>query len=76
MPISRNDDQQFAAAQAAGASDKANSHYADPYATGKLILCCISCNAPVEGAVCGRKAPCPSCGFPYPLGDCSDLAEN
>ncbi len=40
------------------------------------VLRCIQCDAPVPGAVCGRKSPCPSCGFPYPIGDCSDLAEN
>lgn len=39
-------------------------------------LRCLICDTPVPGAVCGRKEPCPSCGFPYPLGDCSDLAEN
>lgn len=41
-----------------------------------FVLRCIQCNAPVPGAVCGRKSPCSSCGFPYPIGDCSDLAEN
>lgn len=39
-------------------------------------LQCLQCGAPVRDAVCGRKNPCPVCGFPYPLGDCSDLAEN
>lgn len=39
-------------------------------------LRCLVCATPVPGAVCGRKQPCPGCGFPYPLGDCSDLAEN
>jgi len=39
-------------------------------------LRCLQCDAPVANAVCGRKSPCPCCGFPYPLGDCSDLAEN
>ncbi|MBL8186864.1 MAG: hypothetical protein JNK38_02585 [Acidobacteria bacterium] len=42
----------------------------------EAVLRCIQCDAPVPGAVCGRKSPCPSCGFPYPIGDCSDLAEN
>lgn len=42
----------------------------------EIVLRCIQCDAPVYGAVCGRKSPCPSCGFPYPIGDCSDLAEN
>ncbi|MFN7947900.1 MAG: hypothetical protein U0Z53_21300 [Blastocatellia bacterium] len=74
MPISRDDDQYPVKAQAASAGFGDNS--SDPYATGKLILQCIRCNAPVEGVICGRKSPCPSCGFPYPLGDCSDLAEN
>lgn len=44
--------------------------------TMEAVLRCIQCDAPVPGAVCGRKSPCPSCGFPYPIGDCSDLAEN
>jgi|GEM_PF-2074538 len=48
----------------------------DPYATAELTPCCIRCNAPMPGAICGRKTPCASCGYPYPLGDCSDLAEN
>jgi len=48
----------------------------DPYATAELEPRCIRCNAPVESAICGRKLPCPSCGYPYPMGDCSDLAEN
>lgn len=39
-------------------------------------LRCLQCGAPVANAVCGRKSPCSFCGFPYPLGDCSDLAEN
>jgi hypothetical protein len=37
---------------------------------------CLQCDAPVPNVACGRKSPCPYCGFPYPLGDCSDLAEN
>lgn len=41
-----------------------------------IELRCLVCNSLVPGVVCGRKSPCPSCGFPYPLGDCSDLAEN
>ncbi len=39
-------------------------------------LRCQVCDTPVPGAICGRKEPCPGCGFFYPLGDCSDLAEN
>lgn len=39
-------------------------------------LRCLRCDAPVPNLACGRKTPSPSCGFPYPLGDCSDLAEN
>ena len=42
----------------------------------QLELRCLACNSPVTMLVCGRKLPCSSCGFPYPLGDCSDLAEN
>jgi hypothetical protein len=37
---------------------------------------CVRCDALLALAVCGRRNPCPFCGFPYPLGDCSDLAEN
>lgn len=48
----------------------------DPYATAEFSLRCIQCNAPVPVALCVGKAPCTSCGYPYPLGDCSDLAEN
>ncbi len=39
-------------------------------------LRCVQCDAPVADGICGRKSFCPACGFPYPLGDCSDLAEN
>ena len=37
---------------------------------------CVRCDTRLASFVCGRKDPCPFCGFPYPLGDCSDLAEN
>jgi hypothetical protein len=43
---------------------------------GQGELQCMICHLPVPGALCGRKSPCPGCGYPYPLGDCSDLAEN
>src|SRR5262245_28624542 len=36
---------------------------------------CLVCHSLVPGARCGRKAPCPGCGYLYPLGDCSDGAE-
>jgi hypothetical protein len=39
-------------------------------------LRCVQCGAPVPNVACGRVMPCHSCGFPYPLGDCSDYAEN
>lgn len=39
-------------------------------------LRCVRCGARIADAVCGRKNPCSFCGFPYPLGDCSDMAEN
>jgi hypothetical protein len=39
-------------------------------------LRCVQCDAPVPDVACGRVMPCRSCGFPYPLGDCSDYAEN
>ena len=37
---------------------------------------CVQCDALLSVVICGRRNPCPFCGFPYPLGDCSDLAEN
>jgi uncharacterized protein with PIN domain len=37
---------------------------------------CVQCDTPVKDVVCGRRNPCPFCGFPYPVGDCSDLVEN
>jgi hypothetical protein len=39
-------------------------------------LRCVQCDAPVPDIACGRLLPCRSCGYPYPLGDCSDFAEN
>jgi hypothetical protein len=39
-------------------------------------LRCVQCDAPVKDVVCGHRNPCPFCGFPYPIGDCSDLVEN
>lgn len=49
------------------------------HSTEELIeyeLRCVQCDARVTDVVCGCRSPCPFCGFPYPLGDCSDLAEN
>ena len=37
---------------------------------------CVQCDTPVKDVVCGHRNPCPFCGFPYPVGDCSDLVEN
>ncbi|MBO0797372.1 MAG: hypothetical protein J2P31_00985, partial [Blastocatellia bacterium] len=39
-------------------------------------LRCVQCGAPVPDVACGRVMPCRSCGYQYPLGDCSDYAEN
>jgi len=39
-------------------------------------LRCVQCDARVKDVVCGHRNPCPFCGFPYPVGDCSDLVEN
>jgi hypothetical protein len=39
-------------------------------------LRCVQCDTPVKDVVCGHRNPCPFCGFPYPVGDCSDLVEN
>lgn len=58
--------------ESASAKDTFPMH--QPLTVGDLQ--CIQCGTAVPGAVCGRKSPCPSCGFPYPIGDCSDLAEN
>jgi hypothetical protein len=37
---------------------------------------CVQCGAHVKDVLCGHRNPCPFCGFPYPVGDCSDLIEN
>ena len=72
MPINHEKNQP----QMPGAATSARQQVDDPYATAEIKLCCIQCNAPVPGGICGRKKPCASCGYPYPLGDCSDMAEN
>jgi hypothetical protein len=49
------------------------------HSTEELIeaeLRCVQCDARVKDVVCGHRNPCPYCGFPYPVGDCSDLIEN
>jgi len=49
------------------------------HSTEELIeeeLRCVQCDARVKDVVCGHRNPCPFCGFPYPVGDCSDLVEN
>jgi len=49
------------------------------HSTEELIedeLRCVQCGARVKDVVCGHRNPCPFCGFPYPVGDCSDLVEN
>jgi hypothetical protein len=55
-------------------------HYAFRYHSDKELideeLRCVQCEAPVKDVVCGHRNPCPFCGFPYPVGDCSDLVEN
>jgi len=34
---------------------------------------CMQCGANLKKPpVCGIKAPCNNCGYPYPGGDCSD----
>jgi len=60
----------------------ANFSSQDPsrfHSTEELIedeLRCVQCDARVKDVVCGHRNPCPFCGFPYPVGDCSDLVEN
>jgi hypothetical protein len=56
------------------AQDPARFHVTEDSMADELR--CVQCGAPVLNPVCGRRVPCPVCGFPYPLGDCSDLAEN
>jgi len=48
----------------------------DSHGSAPTEMRCVQCDSPVYNIVCGRKSPCPTCGFPYPIGDCSDLAEN
>jgi SpoIID/LytB domain protein len=55
------------------------SHESRFHSTEELIdeeLRCVQCDARVKDVVCGHRNPCPFCGFPYPVGDCSDLVEN
>ncbi len=64
--------------------DEAGVNHSSSYAsrfhsTEELIdeeLRCVQCDARVKDVVCGHRNPCPFCGFPYPVGDCSDLVEN
>jgi hypothetical protein len=72
MPANQQTDRERAKGVAASTLPQTD----DPYATAKLEPRCIQCDALVPGGICGRKHPCPACGYPYPLGDCSDLAEN
>lgn len=39
---------------------------------GPICLRCGEDLPPTVRAVCGVRTPCPTCGHPYPLGDCSD----
>jgi hypothetical protein len=55
------------------------SHESRFHSTEELMdeeLRCVQCDARVKDGVCGHRNPCPFCGFPYPVGDCSDLVEN
>jgi hypothetical protein len=56
-----------------------SQHQSRFHSTEELIeeeLRCVQCDARVKDVVCGHRNPCPFCGFPYPVGDCSDLVEN
>jgi SpoIID/LytB domain protein len=57
-----------------------SSYYASRFHSDKELideeLRCVQCDNPVKDVVCGHRNPCPFCGFPYPVGDCSDLVEN
>ena len=62
----------------AGANLSSN-HSSRFHSTEELIdeeLRCVQCDARVSDVLCGHRNPCPFCGFPYPIGDCSDLVEN
>jgi rubrerythrin len=61
------------------ASSLAEARFHSPEELEELIdeeLRCVQCGTPVKDVVCGHRNPCPFCGFPYPVGDCSDLVEN
>jgi len=66
--------------EASEAGANHSSHYAFRFHSDKELideeLRCVQCDAPVKDVVCGHRNPCPFCGFPYPVGDCSDLVEN
>ena len=70
--------QQESEAGEAGANH--STSYASRFHSDKELideeLRCVQCDAPVKDVVCGHRNPCPFCGFPYPVGDCSDLVEN
>ena len=70
--------QQDKEASEAGANH--SSYYASRFHSDKELideeLRCVQCDTPVKDVVCGHRNPCPFCGFPYPVGDCSDLVEN
>jgi hypothetical protein len=60
-------------------SSQTESRFHSPEELEELIdeeLRCVQCGARVKDEVCGRRNPCPFCGYPYPVGDCSDLVEN
>ncbi|MGE0129685.1 MAG: SpoIID/LytB domain-containing protein [Blastocatellales bacterium] len=71
-------DQQAKEMMEAGASlssqDQSRFHSTEELVVEELR--CVQCDARVKDAVCGHRNPCPFCGFPYPIGDCSDLVEN
>jgi rubrerythrin len=65
--------------QDANYSSQADFRFHSPERLEELIdeeLRCVQCGARVKDEVCGRRNPCPFCGYPYPVGDCSDLVEN
>jgi hypothetical protein len=66
--------------EASEAGANHSSYYAFRFHSEKELideeLRCVQCDALVKDVVCGHRNPCPFCGFPYPVGDCSDLVEN
>jgi hypothetical protein len=52
-------------------TDVANA--TESVANAPTLPTCVNCGVSVDGPkVCGVRSPCLNCGYPYPVGDCSD----